>query len=1295
MNENAKKPDLIGPDIGMPPCLSGNGKQGSGSASEEISITSSIEDSIDSSLLATSTEDSTDNEHQADIETGEPDMTRNKYLLNTGIIDVEVNGESAFAGGIVSSRVAPQMIYGHRVDEFRSELDPGKVTGDDVSNSGIAGKNLNQNITNNGSIDVVVKGDTAFGSGISSLIKVEGIFDTDGDGVSDTVDEAPLNGNFTNDLDGDGLYDNEDPDADGDGFYAAGIVDDDGNIIPGTIDYFDNDSDNDGFSNRIDNDDDGDGMLDSEDEILDPISNDGIALIDDDGFLPIPDDEYALLMDTAGGMPENLIETSGILEPEVVTINNDFKNNGDIGLRVVSESESGIAVANGISTDVVWNELQKPIYKSLGVSAEIVGSNPENPEISIIEKNYDSFVNSEGATIEVKATSDSGSAIAFGMRSGTYYPVDEITGAAASERTPTTKRYIGIVEEENSTFNVAEDGYGMVNDGTIEVYASGLETKAFGMMGGYSHGSDEIKEEIVVSAISNIGDITIKYNEASENSEGAGIVAFADQQIEYLPDVVEGGVLLAALDEDGEVILLDGKPLIEDYSVADPETAVVWVDNTGVINVNDTTGGGNPDYGVNVGINDISEFESNNIVTLKEIYLPDADDITEDPIIVENQEIGTLYTVTVGEETYQFVMHAPEDYGEPVPDMIYVVDKDGTITPYVDERYKIGDTFVNVNNSGTITVVGDVPYGIYSEDETGTIINNATGVITVKGQYGAGVKIDGGLTFANNGTIIAKDGAVGVDMSGDGADTLINQGSISSGTQSVLIGTGDEVVIEGEAASFEGVIEGVGGDHVGTVTLTGGANTMIEVENVDHLEIEEGSTLVMQARKGDEFSIVELEEGYYDVTDGMSIIDANTINIDGEIKVDMGFLSEYGRASTYHFTDTLHTLEENITGWENIEFEFDSHVWKKKHGSLIVTKAAYIDSTDEISLRSIAEVLDVNNLNPDFELVLNELDMTSSEEEFENALDQISGNMYVSFPALTLRNTKTFEKNVKYFMQQDGEAESRQYVSLISETGEYDGNDKNEGFDYKTFGFVAATEKKLSDESSMGISYGYANTDADFDDVADNSADVETFHIGAYHKYKNNDWQLTTTTAYEFNDVEAERKIEFNDLSYRTESDFDVNILSLGTELSKVYKNGEWEFKPLAGLTYSYVNQDEIREKGGDVLNVNIDDENYNSITGELGFRLERKTIFGAFNGQIGWKHEFGDVYNDTAATLQGDSSTEYKIYGLQDMEDIYNVGLGVTLGDKEALSYIIDYNFNGNLDYVEHMLSAGVKYVF
>jgi hypothetical protein len=579
LNEHAKKPEFIGADIGMPPDMSGNsddsqgGENSGGEDSEvllnatllsELAVESTVLlssarsvasiESKDETLLSTEPSDSESEGSSkqggngTDKDTGTPEIgVRNKYILNTGTINVSVNenedihSDFAFGAGIASSRVVAERITGDRVDDFMTvedDSDIGEVdavAGASTSYEAEEGESQNQIITNNGSINLNVRGDIALASGITSLTKVEAIFDTDGDGVSDTSDAAPLDNRYTSDLDGDGIADEMDPDADGDGFYALAYADTEAGQL---VDYFDNDSDNDGLSNTEDNDDDGDGILDSEDIVFNPISADGINLSGDYGFLPISEEEYIEFFDTSGGMPANLIETSGILEDEEVIITSAFTNNGDIKVQALSESDGGIAIANGISTDVVWSDLQKPLYEipesNLITDAQPTGVSDE-VHVGVIEKNYDNFVNSKGSTIEVEATAESGTALAFGMRNGNYYTVDE----AASERTPVTKKYVG-----NFEFSEDESGYipefGMVNDGDISVTANGVETKAFGMMSGHPYKSEDINEEFVISNVKNTGNITVNYNESSESSEGAGIVAFADQQIEYLPKVLEG-----------------------------------------------------------------------------------------------------------------------------------------------------------------------------------------------------------------------------------------------------------------------------------------------------------------------------------------------------------------------------------------------------------------------------------------------------------------------------------------------------------------------------------------------------------------------------------------------------------------------------------------------------------------------------------------------------------------------------------------------------------------------------------
>lgn len=866
MNEHMRKPEFLGADIGMPPDLPGNrddhqgGENSGGGEEDTLLAAATFSEPVTAEISLTAEDEGTPNGEVSQEENGSGDGAtdtnqpeigiRNKYILNTGKIDVDVNyplvtppdenetleEKFAFGAGIASSRVVLETVRNDRVHDFEDKAAPTLMAmaedTDDLDGVGGASvtaapeESLNEYITNNGSIDVQVKGDTALASGISALTKVEVLFDTDGDGVSDGVDIAPTDPTLSKDLDGDGIDNKIDPDADGDGFYNEKYIT---SLEPEEaeglkIDYFDHDSDNDGINNRMDNDDDGDGIMDIDDPVLDQIFKGGELVA---GFYPISDEAYEEFMDTPGGMPENLIETTGILEAEEAEINREVINNGDIAVEAVSDAEDGTAIANGIATDVVWNGLQKPVYEATTTPSPR-HSVEEGTELTVIERNYDNFVNSEGASITATATANAGTAAAFGMRIGNYYTIDE----AASERSPITKHYAGDYEEVKEGFEATE--YGMVNDGSITTSATGDNAKSFGMMSGYYKESGESGEEFVVSTVKNTGTIDVKFD-GKESSEGAGIVAFADQQIEYLPKVLEGGVLLAAEEDEEEVL---ESPVFEDYVVKDPEDAVVIVENTGTIKVNSNDG--NKNYGIYAGINMISDEEKSageaieTIKTRKIEITPENIDEGE-PIMAETQngndgesvpkQIGTLYTVadTDGSE-YQFVIHAPEDMGEDIPEAIYVVDDEGTITPYVEETYKTGDTYLRVNNTGSIDT-GSEGIGIYLATE-GKVENSGTikASQAIVGSEGNDVieLLDGSVIYGDIETRGGDDrlnldsgsfmeGNINTGMGNDRIE--ISQGASLKGN--IRLGDGDDRLSLGENSIMEGNIDtGRGNDRV-------------------------------------------------------------------------------------------------------------------------------------------------------------------------------------------------------------------------------------------------------------------------------------------------------------------------------------------------------------------------------------------------------------------------------------------------------------------------------------------------
>jgi len=1401
MNEHAKKPESIGPEVGKPYILHGNGKDHQGGTNsgdeknllttasfDELNIVSNdillerftvsdtiTTDTVKTDTVATATKEKDESKGKDDSSSKgkKPEMgTKNKYILNTGEITVDVNGNGeesfAFGAGIASSKIVPETITGmvpetitdKVVSFFKTAIAPtdDKGTGSKpetneggIDGAGGATERYDQNITNNGTISVNVKGKNAVASGISSLTKVEAIFDSDGDGVSDSVDEKPLDASFAHDLDGDGTDDRYDHDADGDGFYNEKYIN---SLSPEKaegllVDYFDNDSDNDGISNRMDNDDDGDGTMDIKDDKIDPIGT--IKFVDGstNGFVPITDTQYEKLTDTPGGMPENLVETSGIVEAEEVIHTNIITNNRAISVTAVSEDKGGMAIANGIATDVVWNGFEKPEMEPATKHAV-----EEGAQEIIIEKNYNTFTNNGKISATATANAEDGTAAAFGIRSGSYY-----TDEAAAQRTPITKMY----------------SYGLTNNGVIDVTASGSEARAFGIMDGHPGDEEDLHEDFVRAKVVNTGDIYVSHD--GKDSEGYGIMAFANQQIEYLPEVTEGGVFLAAVEEDDheETITITDETVpnlvFEDYVVKDPEKAEVVVENSGYIKVS----GNGQNYGIYAGINPAPKVDKE-VISVKEIDLTGTAEellskgitIKEDPILVDTQngndgesvtkQIGTLYIVTDGEGEYKFVIHAPEDKGEEMPDKIYVVDKGGNLSPDVKETYKIGERDLRVSNSGTIKVNGKDGVGIYLASE-GTINNSGT-ILAAKAIVTSNEKDTINL---NNGSEIYGDIETG------GGDDILNISSKTKFVGNINLAEGnDNLIIEsgaliGDINGSYAIDGGIGYDEI---TLGEGhqkniINTDINnfenakilgdwtLDDTGNLDLGEGTFILDK----DSTLVIDMEGTSRGIKRGK--ITASKAVIDGRLVYDIEKVNKLGVHNfDYQFKDGIKVstssgdevkAETNTYAWdarfvdgEGVETNVENPVSEARSlvsNSAVKTDTPLLDTvpdTSSIAFERVGfqELTDQKNdglarvLDSDYETNSN-TELRSVYSTLENevlstdmsravavaalntALEDMEGTEYAAYPFINLSISRAFGDNAKSFMDSTdsnifndenasmvdtkSDSEVHQYANILGNSGKYDNSD-TENFDFDTYGVILGNDKKLESGDRLGITYGYAETNVDYDDGG--SGETSTFHVGGYHKKEGGKWLLKSNLAFDYNKNDVDRVVWIGSDKYEPNTNFNSYIISAGSEISYDYNIGNLIVRPLAGLNYSRIEQDSFKEDT--VIGLEKDSEGFNSLASEVGIKAIKE--FYVQNSRlklhfdISWLHEYGDVYDDQDLKLTGDS---YKISGLGMNDDAYRIGMGLEANTNNNWSFNVKYSYDNGSSYDGHRISTGIRYKF
>jgi len=140
---------------------------------------------------------------------------------------------------------------------------------------------------------------------------------------------------------------------------------------------------------------------------------------------------------------------------------------------------------------------------------------------------------------------------------------------------------------------------------------------------------------------------------------------------------------------------------------------------------------------------------------------------------------------------------------------------------------------------------------------------------------------------------------------------------------------------------------------------------------------------------------------------------------------------------------------------------------------------------------------------------------------------------------------------------------------------------------------------------------------------------------------------------------------------------------------------------PIVNLTYSRLEQSGYTENGGNGAALKVNSVGDNSVTSQLGARLEHKyeTRWGAMSSyaQLGWRHEYLDTRLQTTANYAADTSsaTSFTNKGAAPLRDKGVLALGVTLAKSQQLSVSGQLQFDGGNGYQAYGASLTLRYRF
>lgn len=252
-------------------------------------------------------------------------------------------------------------------------------------------------------------------------------------------------------------------------------------------------------------------------------------------------------------------------------------------------------------------------------------------------------------------------------------------------------------------------------------------------------------------------------------------------------------------------------------------------------------------------------------------------------------------------------------------------------------------------------------------------------------------------------------------------------------------------------------------------------------------------------------------------------------------------------------------------------------------------------------------------------------------------------------------------------------------------------------FDGNTESVVLGTDYRLTPNLLLGLTAGYGHTDVTLD-TNNSSATVDSYSPGLYASYADKGWYADLTGNYVYNTYTQDRKIAF--LAETADSATQGNQGTANIDGGYDFHQGALTFGPLAGLQYTHLSVNSYSESGAPLADLNVNDQESDSLRSRLGGRVSYTLNFGGLCFQphldATWQHEFMDQSRGITSQFEGAGLGSFSVSTQTPSRDFALADVGFDLKINRSITAFTDYEVEaGQANYFGQSVQAGITIGF
>ncbi|MFJ2380159.1 autotransporter serine peptidase EprS [Pseudomonas protegens] len=361
---------------------------------------------------------------------------------------------------------------------------------------------------------------------------------------------------------------------------------------------------------------------------------------------------------------------------------------------------------------------------------------------------------------------------------------------------------------------------------------------------------------------------------------------------------------------------------------------------------------------------------------------------------------------------------------------------------------------------------------------------------------------------------------------------------------------------------------------------------------------------------------------------------------------------------------------------------------------LVRSAATFASVAASPNQRAVATAVEqLGTADPVYESLL----LSASPASAQGALQQLSGEIYPALEQTLLNQGRDLREAFGQRLQRPGpnagEGEASFWIKGLGGQARTDGDSGHSSYQGKGSGVLLGLDRDLDADTRVGLAAGYSDTSLRMGGASHSSAQIDSYHLGAYAGRDLGDLRLSLGASHSWHSAQVRRDLQYAEASAKQKARIDGRSSQLFSEAAYRLQLPALTLEPFANLAYLHLQREAFHEKG-DAAALRAGDDSAEALLGSLGARgLKRLSLSRGqpleLSSSLAWQHRLGhDTSSQHLAFASGGPS--FAVDSASASRDAALLGLQARLGVTAQLDLSLDYQ--GQLGNAEQFHNVGLN---